>query len=379
MSYDRKIDQVCTHQVVEEALFVEQDRLTIRPLRPIASSASVSIFLNHAFDVPPMGVVIPAQAVGTKDGPFNITRGVNDTLVFKINQGALQTAVLPAANQLPIAQLAFLLNTQVNGVVFSASGNKIAFQTTAEGDGASIFFTSASTLALTLGIPTNREFRGQLLVPGWTIVTDPNSIPQFPVRAIIFDQPLRSNSDFVEIDYSTINSECRRCGGSNVENDWTYDNSGEVIVVRDEALLIQEIQKDFFTLLGSNPFHTWYGTSLLDTIGKKLTSGNFIQNLIVSDIYQAFERWQQIKRQQEEQVQQTVTDEEFPFRLLSVNLQQSTKDPTVIFVEIDIQNRSQKPIQLTRGLRVPLPVDLLGSSQQQGIIRQSLSNFVLTG
>jgi len=36
MSYDRQIDQVCTHMVVEEALFLFSDRRTVRPLRPIA-------------------------------------------------------------------------------------------------------------------------------------------------------------------------------------------------------------------------------------------------------------------------------------------------------------------------------------------------------
>ncbi len=147
----------------------------------------------------------------------------------------------------------------------------------------------------------------------------------------------------------------------------------------DEALLIQELQKDFFTIRGSNPFHTWYGSALLDTIGKKLTAGGFLQNLIVSDIYQAFNRWQSIKRQQEEKVGQFVSDREFPFRLLSVDLQQSTQDPTIIFVSITVQNRSSDPIQIERGLKLPQPIDLLGSTAQQGQIRQSLSNFVLTG
>jgi hypothetical protein len=72
-----------------------------------------------------------------------------------------------------------------------------------------------------------------------------------------------------------------------------------------------------------------------------------------------------------------VSDKEFPYRLLSVQLQQSTQDPTVIYVNITIQNRSTQPIQISRGLKLPQPLDLLGSTQQQGIIRQSLQNPVL--
>ena len=191
--------------------------------------------------------------------------------------------------------------------------------------------------------------------------------------------PLRSDTDVVELSYATVQQECRRCGGSGVENDWRYSTDGDVVAVVDEALLIQEIQKLMFTVLGTNPFHVWYGTGILDAIGKKLTAGGFVQNLIVSDIYQAFERWQSIKKQQEEKAGQFVSDREFPFRLLSVNLTQSQQDPTVIFVDITIQNRSTDPIQLTRGLKIPQPTDLLGSSAAQGTIRQSLSNFVLTG
>ncbi len=379
MSFDRQIDQVCPHTIAEEALFPGFDRQTVRPLRPVSSIASMKVLLNHDLVVPSFGVAIPGQAVGTKAGPFNITQGVNDTLVFQINGGPFQTAVIPAAAKIPTDRIVLLLNQQVSGISFSNFNNRIAFRTNDEGRDASVFFSPASTITTTLGIVTPREFRGQQVVPGWTMITDPNSIPERPFRLLMFDAPLRSDTDVVELSYATVQQECRRCGGSGVENDWRYSTDGDVVAVVDEALLIQEIQKLMFTVLGTNPFHVWYGTGILDAIGKKLTAGGFVQNLIVSDIYQAFERWQSIKKQQEEKAGQFVSDREFPFRLLSVNLTQSQQDPTVIFVDITIQNRSTDPIQLTRGLKIPQPTDLLGSSAAQGTIRQSLSNFVLTG
>jgi hypothetical protein len=198
-------------------------------------------------------------------------------------------------------------------------------------------------------------------------------------RLILFDEPIKDFQAFVEVSYNTAQQDCRRCGGTGVEHDWRYGSTGETAQVRDEALLIQETQKLFYTVRGSNPFHIWYGTMIIEAIGRKLTAGGFVQNMIISDIYQAFRRWQSIKRQQEEVVQQVLTDEEYPYKLLSVTLDQSTEDPTVIFVNVTVQNRSQRPIELTRGLKLPEPLDLLGSSQQQGLIRQSLSNFVLTG
>ena len=154
-----------------------------------------------------------------------------------------------------------------------------------------------------------------------------------------------------------------RCGGSGVENDWRYDLAGEALNVRDEALLIQELTKDFFSTAGSNPFHPWYGTDLIEMVGKKLSSGGFAQNFVVSDLYTAFSRWKSVKTQQEDRVGQFVS-EEHPQRLLSVDLEQSTVDPTVVFVNVTVMNRSSKQIQLSRGLRLPLPIDLLGTTTQ---------------
>lgn len=377
MSVDLQIDQVCSHAVHEEALFVSSDRLTVRPLRPISSATSVRVFMNHELDVPSFGAVIPAKTSGTRSGPFTIIGGVNDTLVLSVNQGATQTATLPASNKTPTSRVAALLNQQFTGVVFSVVNDRLALQTRDAGRQASVFLNSSSTAASLFGLATNREYRGQQLVSGWTLVSDPNTLADRPTRLIVFDEPVRSGSDVVEISYVTLRQECRRCGGTGVENDWRYDAAGKVIEIRDEGLLIQELQKDFYTIRGSNGFHTWYGSGLIEMIGKKLTTGGFVQNLIVSDVYQTFTRWQEIKTQQETSIGQFVSDREFPFRLLSVNLQQSTQDPTVVFVSITVQNRSNDPIQLTRGLKLPQALELTSSTQ--GTIRQSLSGTVLSG
>jgi len=376
LSFDRQIDQLCPHAVSEEALFVASDRLTVRPLRPISSAASVQVYLNNAIPVPSQGVFLPAKSSGTRRGPFTVTAGVNDTLQLTVNQGAVQTVVLPASRNTPATRVAATLNQQFQGVVFSVVNDRLAFTSRETGPAVSIFLKGTSTAASLFGFTANHEYRGQQNVPGWTLVSDPTTLEDRPARLIVFDEPLRSGSDFVEISYVTLREECRRCGGTGVEHDWRYDINGKLIEIRDEGLLIQELQKDFYTIRGTNPFHTWYGTGLIEAIGKKLVAGGFAQNLIVADIYQAFNRWQSVKRQQEDDVGQVVTDREYPFRLLSVNLQQSSQDPTVIFVTVTVQNRSNDPIQLTRGLKLPQSLELVSST---GTIRQSLSSSVLSG
>ncbi len=371
MSLDRQIDQVCPHAVYEEALFVGSDRMTIRPLRPVASVASIEVLLNHEVRVPSYGVALPAKSTGTKEGPFTIQTGINDVFRARVNQGLEQVALFPASNRASVASIADFLNARIRGVWFTEEGGRLAFQSRSVGKPASVFIPATSTLAAAVGIQVNREYRGQQLVPGWTAIGDPATTSDRPTRLVVFDEPLRSGSDFVEINYTTVQQECRRCGGTGVEHDWRYDSQGGVVLTSDENLLIQELRKCFYTTIGTNPFHTWYGTSLVDTIGKKLTAGGFVQNLIVSDLYQAFSRWQSVKRQQEEKVGQEVTDKEFPFRLLSVDLQQSTKDPTVVFVNVTVQNRAGDSIPLNRALKIPQPYALL-DSPAQAVANQNL-------
>ncbi len=378
MSFDRQIDQVCPHIVIDEAVFVDNNRQTIRPVKPIATLDSVNVRLNGLQDIPSFGVTLPVQVQGTGIGPFTIRQGVNDTLVVRVDQGPPQTVVVPASVQMPADKLAGYLNFGLRGVSFTVvSGVYLQMQSASTGYEASVWVDGASTVAGTIGLLTDHFYRGVNAFPGWSLVLDPNSLPQLPYRMIMFDTPLRSIADFVELNYNTVRDQCRRCGGTGVEDDWRYGYNGNTGEVRDEALLIQEIEKIMFTVRGTNPFHLWYGTTINDTVGKKLAFGNFVQNLIVSDITTTFNRWQSIKTQQQNVVRQYVSDKEFPFRLLSVTIQQSTQDPTVIYVNITIQNRSTQPIQISRGLKLPQPLDLLGSTQQQGIFRQSLQQPVL--
>lgn len=377
MSFDRQIDQLCPHLVVEELLLSQFDGQTFIPLRPISSAGSVLVRVNGAVEAPSSGVHVPAQSGGTKEGPFNITAGVNSRLVLRVNDGLTQIVDLPTGSRVPTSRVADLLTAGIKGVQFWADRNFLKFRSDLSGTDAKIFIDGASTLTDTVGIKANRQYRGRQAVPGWTLVNDPNTLLDRPVRMVVFDEPLRGYQDFLEVNYTTVRQECRRCGGLGVENDWRYGLDGNVAEVRNEALLIQELMKVTYSVRGSNPFHPWYGTTIIEQIGQKIATSGIIQNAITSDINTTFNRWQSIKRQQEQSVGQFISDEEFPFRLVRVQIDQSQQDPTVMFVNIDVMNRSFKPIQLSRGLRLPQPTDLLGSTQAQGVYRQSLKDFTL--
>jgi phage baseplate assembly protein W len=371
MSYDRAIDYACPHIVVDEALFVNGDRQTVRPIRPISSFTSVKVRLNGIVECPSEGVYLPPQTIGTRKGPFNIQGGVNNVFQLSVNNEPVQTATLPSSQLMPTVELLDRLNTQLQGAWFFLSDrNTVGVRSAYEGKSATLFVYAGSTLAPTLGMTVNREYRGQDLVSGWTLVTDTNTLADRPTRLVVFDRPLRSTGDYVEISYATLKEECRRCGGSGYEHDWRFNTRGELETVQNEQLLVQEIQKILYTERGSNPFHIWYGTDLIQSVGKNLVPGGALQNLVVSDIYDAFSQWQSIKQQQENRVGQLVTDQEYPMRLLGVALAPSQTDQTVMYVSTRIQNRAGTAITLERGIRTRGDV---------GTIQGSTQNFTLTG
>ena len=381
MSFDRKIYKVCSHYVLEEPLYVSDDQVTVRPLRPIASASSVAVQINGVSTVPSYGVHVPATATGSKIGPFSIVSGVNDQLILQVDNGTPQTLTVPVGTRVTARQLVAFLNASVQNAYFSAtSSNRVRIENKSSGTGSILTLLSGSTLATTLGLSTNRIWRGKTPYPGWSLIQDPDTLSDRPTRLLVFDSPVNGFRTFVEMDYATIREECRRCGGLGVENDWTYTVDGKISEVRDFNLLLQEVQKICFTVRGSNVFHTWYGTNIIETIGKKLVASGIVQNFIVSDIYEAFRRWQDIKRQQEEVVGQTVSDGEYPFKLIGVDLEPADQDPTIVYVTVNMQSRaSNKIIPITKSLKLPEPLDILGSSTQQSLFEQSLSSYTLTG
>ncbi len=353
MSYDRRLDHACPHLVVDEPLFLSSDRRTLRPIQPIASSASVRVRVNGSLEAPVYGSLTPAVAKGTIPGPYTIQAGVNDTLRFRVDGGPLQTLVVSPGKAITSTTLLRSLNRNATVRFSQAPRGLLQVQTASTGPGATLFLDSTSTLAPVLGLKTRKIYRGQTIVPSWSLVLDPNTLLDQPTRLIVFDAPIEGVNDFAEISYATSQGYCRRCGGVGVENDWRYDGRGEVVKVRGFDLLEQELLKITSTVQGSNGYHSWYGTRFLETIGKK-NVGGVVQNLITSDIHDAFRRWQSIKKQQEEKIQQ-VSDEEFPFQLLGVNLLPDPSDPTILYVNAIVQSRSSKPVQITRGWRLPQP------------------------
>lgn len=369
MSFDRHLDQTCSHETVEEVLEGDEDRKIFRPLMPIASEASVKIRLNRLIPVPPEGVTVPAILKGSVRSPSFTVTGSNRILTLIVNQKDTPITFLATTGvSVLVSRIVSDLNKQSNEVRFEVVKDRIYVRTELGSEYSTVEVVNPSPFADLVGLPRKRA-RGATTVPGWSLVVDPSNPFSVPYRNVVFDSTLQQSNPYLEISYVTTVDNCRRCNGTGYEFDWRYDKKGNTGAVREDALLLQEFLKLFLTDIGSNPFHPWYGTSLQDRIGTKIVSGQATQAAIAADISEAFRRWQSIKRAQEDKIGQPVSDNEFPQRLLGVNVVQDDKNPTVVYVSVRIQKRSGDTVDFSRGFSLP------SGSITAGTFRQSINRY----
>jgi len=189
---------------------------------------------------------------------------------------------------------------------------------------------------------------------GYTLVKD---ITKLDSKKIFFQSPIRSQNDLFELSYTTTPTNCRRCGSLRIENDFYFNTLGRVVRVRDEAKLIQDVQKFIITVRGSNPFHTYIGTSIIQSIGAKLVDASFTQLTITQEIIDILDKLQRLQFQQ--QRVQLVTDREFLFRVVLIDVKQSEIDPTVFNIKVIAVNRAGDTAEFEQLIALPGAQDLL--------------------
>ena len=352
MSFDRLLEHSCPHYIREELLPLSEDRTTVTPIRPISAFNSVRVKLNGRLVVPQQGLYCPPKATSSREGNFSFTPG--QTLEVYVPNKPTQTFTALQSKGLTPDRVSDLLNLNFSGVGFSVQKSRLEAKGTLEGPQSTLRF--GGTLAATLGFKTEREYRGATVVPAWSLVSDPRTLSDRPLKLIIFDDPIKTSSNQVEVDYTTVREECRRCGGLGKEHDWRYFK-GRVVEARDEVLLLQEFTKALFTIRGSNPFNSWYGSELDERIGRKQVSAGMLRNQITQDVNETFRRYQGIKKEYEVKLGAQLSDAEFPYQLGGVQVTSDPASPTIVYLQITLRSRAlSRTIPLTRALRLSEPL-----------------------
>lgn len=169
-------------------------------------------------------------------------------------------------------------------------------------------------------------------------------------RKIYFKQELKASDDFFEIKYITDALNCPKCAGMKGLDDIQYSNLGTFKLARDEYLLMQNVEKYVVTEIGSNIFHNWIGSGLIDLIGSRIMDPNYLKSKITQEINATLSKF---KKMQQEYITtgRPVSDGEMLDTVDMVSVTPYNDDPTVLEVVVTVTALSGKSVDFTQYLQ----------------------------
>lgn len=341
MSQDFQLAWSCTHEVLEEVALLSSDLKTLQLDSPISNS-NVTIYID--------GVVVPAGGLRSQgvlyskvSGPFDLDEDTQ-SLTVTSSQGT-QTVVFNLVGRYSTDSLVKKMGVSLKYVSVENSKGRISI-TDPYADGGDSFVHVSGSACSALGFVQVRA-EGQDIYPSWKIVD----------KTVKFTAPVKGSHTF-QTSYITIPQRCLRCQTTYVENDIRFQSDGSAILVDSEDLLYQSALKMLLTEQGSNPYHSWYGTTIKSRIGAKMVGD--VSSILAEEIRTALKKFQNLQSDQARY--QSVTPEERLYRIVSVNVKPHDQDLTAFMADIRVQNSSLRPIELNIVFTVPSVVALMGSN-----------------
>jgi len=189
------------------------------------------------------------------------------------------------------------------------------------------------------------------LVPSskYSLVDDPNEI-LVSIKMIVFNKKWQATEDSFEVSYNTLSNYCTKCVGLKIIDDISYNVSGDFYALRNENLLLQNMEKFTVTERQSNPFHSFIGTGLVGLLGTKINDQSYLTTKIMQEINSTLTI---LKNMQSQYVQagREVTAGELLDTINSVQVKFDANDPTILRADISCSAKSGKPAELTQYLK----------------------------
>ena len=371
MSLDAHIGHACQHLVIEEPVTVSQDRMLLATKGPISSVDSVFILANDKDYIPSSGLYSSARLKSSRPGPYQIRKcstrlpivgNDGDLLIIQTSAG-FSSFQLPVGDQVSIEEILRLIRLNTNIVTAdSEQGCLVLSDDSTMGPDSFVRVSGAGATALGF---EQLGARGVEVYPPWVLDTKYDVLPTelpvgvnpVPARRPKFVRPLQA-SPTLKVTYASMPERCPRCNGTYVENDYRFDPQGDFVMIQDEDLLYQMCLKAILTVIGSNPYHTAYGSQVTNRIGAKAISAT--ATLIRSDIQESLTRVQ--TQQLAQSKYQKVSPEERLYAIGNIQVVPDAFDPTVFRASVVIKNASNRAISLNIVFTVPGVVALKGTN-----------------
>ena len=175
-----------------------------------------------------------------------------------------------------------------------------------------------------------------------------NEQDRIPVRELELKRIRREYNPIIEVDYFTIAERCPKCLGVKILDDMKFDGDGNVTLIKDEAYLLQQVEKFIVTRLGSNKFHDWMGTSLQDLVGTKITDIDIVNTRIREQVESAIDKLIQVQSRQIS-IGKKMTSGELYGKTLEISVEE-TEDISIVEVYVSFTARSGKTIEYSQYL-----------------------------
>jgi phage baseplate assembly protein W len=342
MSQDIQLTHACPHTAIEDISVLASDRRTVISKQGLSSEGSVYVLFNNEFYVPRSGLYSQAFLSSSVPGPYQLITGSNQLIV---STGTETVTILLPIGRVDAATIKNLINAEAEGVIADDSDGYISLHEMSS-YGAESFIKVSGSASIILGFGYQSSSRGKEVYPGWDfdVVNGPMGLSKY----VKFRKPIRENP-LIKLTYAMHPDKCLRCNGSIYENDWRFDDSGEVLIVENENLLYQASLKIILTTKTSNQFHKWYGSDLKSRIGMKVSGA--LVSMITEDVRYALSTLQKVQADQSRY--QRVSFKERLYQIRSVDVRKSDQDPTMFIVDVNVVNASRENVNISILFTVP--------------------------
>jgi hypothetical protein len=196
-------------------------------------------------------------------------------------------------------------------------------------------------------------FASDDLVPrsDYNIIYDPDSLTVHQTRMILLNNKWKSIEDYFEVTYVTLKNFCPKCAGLEVLDDIDYDIRGALRVLRNEELLLQNLEKFTITEKESNPFHTYIGTFLVRLLGQKIIDSSYVSNKIAEEISGTLDVLKSLQDQYRF-TDRPVTNGELLNEVENVKIRFDKDDPTIVRADITATAKSGRTVDYSQFLRL---------------------------
>lgn len=184
----------------------------------------------------------------------------------------------------------------------------------------------------------------------YSIIFDPKTIYVNQPRMISLKKRWKSTEDFFEVTYVTIKGFCPKCAGLDRIDDISYNVKGDFLIMRNENLLTQNLEKFIVTELNSDPFNEFIGTNLVKLLGQRVANAPMLTNKITQEISKSLQTFKSLQGQYKSSGRK-VTDGELLDEIESIKVLFNKNDPSILKVDITATAKSGRGVAFTQYMK----------------------------